>query len=217
MATLTYDSTDPNAPELTPEEQDSLARGEAQIAEEQGLLAGKYKDAESLEQAYIELQQKLGSNETNTDAQEAEPEASSQEEEEEQGEEVETEETEEVVLSDEDVANIQNIAGGPQEYDNMLQWAAKNLEANDIEAFDHVIGLNDARAAAFAVSVLSNVYKNSVGSEGELLTGGKAQQVADVFESQAQVVEAMSDPKYDRDPAYRQAVMHKLERSQISY
>ena len=77
--------------------------------------------------------------------------------------------------------------------------------------------MNDARAAAFAVSVLSNVYKNSVGSEGELLTGGKAQQVADVFESQAQVVEAMSDPKYDRDPAYRQAVMQKLERSQISY
>ena len=194
-----------------------MARGEAQIAEEQGLLAGKYKDAEALEQAYIELQQKLGSNETDTDAQEAEPEASSQEEKEEQGEEVETEETEEVVLSDEDVATIQNIAGGPQEYDSMLQWAAQNLEANDIEAFDHVIGLNDARAAAFAVSVLSNVYKNSVGSEGELLTGGKAQQVADVFESQAQVVEAMSDPKYDRDPAYRQAVMQKLERSQISY
>ena len=89
----------------------------------------------------------------------------------------------------------------------MLQWAAKNLQAPDIEAFDHVIGLNDARAAAFAVSVFSNVYKQSVGSEGELLTGGKPSQPADVFESQAQVVEAMSDPRYDKDPAYRQAVM----------
>ena len=216
MATLTYDSTDPNAPELTPEEQDSLARGEAQLAEEQGLLAGKYKDAEALEQAYIELQQKLGSNETDTDAEEAEPEASS-EEEEEQGEEVESDEDVEQAFTQEDIDAIQNIAGGAEEYDNMLQWAAKNLQAPDIEAFDHVIGLNDARAAAFAVSVLSNVYKQSVGSEGELLTGGKPSQPADVFESQAQVVEAMSDPRYDRDPASRQAVMQKLERSPIQY
>ena len=59
MATLTYDGSDPNAPELTPEEQDSLAVGEAQLEQEQQLLAGKYKDAEALEQAYIELQQKL--------------------------------------------------------------------------------------------------------------------------------------------------------------
>ena len=64
---------------------------------------------------------------------------------------------------------------------------------------------------------MSGVYRDSVGSEGDLLTGGRPQQPADVFESQAQVVEAMSDPKYDRDPAYRQAVMQKLERSNIQY
>ena len=45
---------------LTAEEQDSLAVGE-QLAEQQDqLLAGKYKDAQELEKAYMELQSKLG-------------------------------------------------------------------------------------------------------------------------------------------------------------
>ena len=99
----------------------------------------------------------------------------------------------------------------------MLKWAAKSMTKDDIEAFDHVIGLNDPQAAAFAVFALNKFYKDQVGSEGELLTGGKAEQPVDVFESQAQVVEAMSDPRYDRDPAYRDAVMRKLEKSNLQY
>ena len=53
--TLTV-NTDETTPELTSEEQDSLQVGE-QMAKDQGeLLAGKYKNAEDLEKAYIELQ-----------------------------------------------------------------------------------------------------------------------------------------------------------------
>ena len=55
-------------PEFSPEELDSLQVGEKMLEEEQQMLAGKFKDAEALEQAYIELQKKLGeknSEETN--------------------------------------------------------------------------------------------------------------------------------------------------------
>jgi len=215
MATLTYDSTDPNAPELNEAEQEALAIGEQALAEEQQLLAGKFENAEALEQAYIELQKKLGQ----TD--EEEPEQTEEvRDEDTSAEEVETTEEEEsdgTTYTDEDVDRIHDIVGGAEEYENMLKWAAKNMAKDDIEAFDHVIGLNDPQAAAFAVYALNNFYKDQTGSEGELLTGGKAQQPIDVFESQAQVVEAMSNPKYDRDPAYRQAVMQKLERSNIQY
>ena len=68
--TLTV-NTDPQTEtvgtDLTADEQDSLAVGEKLVAEQEQLLAGKYKDAESLEKAYVELQQKLGekSNESN--------------------------------------------------------------------------------------------------------------------------------------------------------
>ena len=41
---------------LTAEEQDSLAVGEKLVEEQEGLLAGKYENAQELEKAYIELQ-----------------------------------------------------------------------------------------------------------------------------------------------------------------
>ena len=61
--TLTYNPTDPDAGELTPDEQDSLEVGAKLAEQEEQLLAGKYKNAEELEKAYTELEKKLGSNE----------------------------------------------------------------------------------------------------------------------------------------------------------
>ena len=45
---------------LNADEQDSLQVGEAMLEAQDELLAGKYKDAEQLEKAYVELQKKLG-------------------------------------------------------------------------------------------------------------------------------------------------------------
>ena len=65
MAQLTYDPTPADQPEFSPEEQEALAIGEQAAADQQQMLAGKFKDAEALEQAYIELQKKLGTNDEN--------------------------------------------------------------------------------------------------------------------------------------------------------
>ena len=60
MATLTYNPNEAPAEELNADEQESLAVGEQMEQQQQQLLAGKFKDAEDLEKAYIELQSKLG-------------------------------------------------------------------------------------------------------------------------------------------------------------
>ena len=60
---MTYDPTEVQEGELSEEEQDSLAVGEKLEEQSQELLAGKFKDAEALESAYVELQKKLGSKE----------------------------------------------------------------------------------------------------------------------------------------------------------
>ena len=68
--TLTYQSdttTETLTDNLTEEEQSSLEVGEKLVAEQEGLLAGKYKNAQELEKAYVELQKKLGSNEESED------------------------------------------------------------------------------------------------------------------------------------------------------
>ena len=68
---------------LTPDEQDSLAVGEQLVAEQENLLAGKYKNAEELEKAYGELQKKLGNQEETTEEEDVQTEDSTEEESEE--------------------------------------------------------------------------------------------------------------------------------------
>ena len=60
--TLTYENTQETTTidNLNAEEQESLKVGEAMQEAEDNLLAGKYKDAQELEKAYVELQKKLG-------------------------------------------------------------------------------------------------------------------------------------------------------------
>ena len=46
-----------------------------------------------------------------------------------------------------------------------------------------------------------------------MLTGKPPKSSGDTFRSQAEVIQAMSDPRYEKDPAYRQDLIEKLERS----
>ena len=63
----------------------------------------------------------------------------------------------------------------------------------------------------------SGKTKAQEGYEGRMLTGKAARSSGDIFRSKAEVVQAMNDPKYDRDPAYRQDVYDKLERSNLQF
>ena len=71
---------------LSKEEQESLALGESMQQAQDNLLAGKYKNAQELEKGYLELQQKLATNDQGTYEQpEAEVEAEVEEKAEESG------------------------------------------------------------------------------------------------------------------------------------
>ena len=121
-------------------------------------------------------------------------------------------------LTDADIEAIHEMVGGEDQYNVMIEWAGDNLSEREVDMFDHVMDLGDPFAIFFAVRALSNSYNNAVGVEGELLTGAApAVDAADVFRSQAEVVEAMSDPRYDRDPAYRNDVFEKLDRSNLVF
>ena len=213
MATLTYDPTPADQPEFTEEELNSIEVGEQLAQQQEQLLAGKYENAQELERAYLELQSKLGQ-----DQEESEEESEEFEEQEvEEEEEVEESDEEEYEMTDEDVEALQNVVGGSEQYDQIIDWAKDNLSEQEISMYDHVMESNDPIAMFFAIRALGNSYENAVGVDGELLTGTASSTPQDVFRSQAEVVQAMSDPRYDSDPAYRQDVYEKLERSPVQF
>ena len=249
--------------QLTAEEQDSLQVGEGIQEQQEQLLAGKYKDAESLEKAYIELQKKLGQ-----DGKEEAPEAEAEQEEvlpetsEEESKELspaaqlitsasdefysnegklsqetidkfssmssqdlvqaymdvqstlpQNTQTEAADISDAVVNEVKNYAGGEKAYQDMVDWASKNLESNSVEAFDSIINTGSVDAIKLAVNGLKAQYQNAVGYEGNMVTGKAPTSTKDVFRSQAELVAAMSDKRYENDPAYRQDIIAKLDRS----
>ena len=253
--TLTYE----NNPEVTSidnlnaDEQDSLKVGETMQEAQDNLLAGKYKNAQELEQGYIELQKKLGEGE----AEEPVAEAEEEEYEGEEGEEdisildelweyeLNNEEFHEDAVAElqqmdpVDLANLhieyrkqveeqavapkdfteaemtelKGVVGGDENYQNMLQWAGANLNQQEIDMFDAVMQRGDALGAFFAIRSLAYRYNDAAGYEGKMLTGNAPKTSGSQYRSQQEVIQAMSDPRYESDPAYRKDIMDKLKRS----
>ena len=115
------------------------------------------------------------------------------------------------------VADIQGFVGGEEQYNGLVGWAAENMPQNFVQAFDNLINVGDPDMVKLAVVGLQAAFQEANGYEGRMLSGKPAQTQQDVFRSQAEVVAAMSDPRYDRDPAYRQDVFAKLDRSDLNY
>lgn len=252
MATLTYDPSEDTG-ELSADEKESLEIGEKLEAQQSELLAGKYKDAEELEKAYIELQGKLGREETPKQTEQQQPEEQpeevdffealwneSQSEDNEYSEDImqklkgmdQTELAQAYLnlradkgqapqrdlMSEADATSLKDMVGGQDKYGEMLKWASSSFNKDEINMYDQVMESGDKAAAFFAVQALAQRFGNSQGVEGEMLKGRAPRaESKDVFKSQAALVRAMSDPQYDRDPAYRQEIMEKLERSPIDF
>ena len=256
---LTYEPTPADAPEFTQDEQDSLAVAEKLGKEESELYAGKYQSAEELEEAYINLQKKLGSSDEDDEVEETTLEddeypenvaegvnliTSASEEYYENNGEISTETMQKFTemsssdlveaymairdrnpdvdggvatdLTDAEMNQVYNSAGGEAEYGRLTSWAAQNLSETKLDAFNDMIDRGNSTAIQIAVAGLRAEYEAQEGYEGRMLTG-KSAPTADGFRSQAEVVQAMSDPRYDRDEAYRQDVYDKLERSDIQF
>ena len=212
--TLTMKETPVNSEILNSDEQDSLAVAESLEGGEQPLLAGKFKDPQALEQAYVELQKKLGEPRDEVQSTEDESESTASAEEEETSSEPEADvET----LSEAQAEQLMEMVGGDKAYKAMLDWAGDNFSKEEVEMYDGVMETGNPNAIFFAVQALQARYNDAVGSDGQLLTGRGAQNTDDSFKSQAELVAAMSDPRYDRDPAYRADLMRRLENSDVEF
>ena len=120
-------------------------------------------------------------------------------------------------LNDEAVNSLQGVAGGKEGYDTMIEWAQQNLQEQEIKMYDTVMDRGDPLACFFAVQALKNRFDDASGVDGEMLTGKAPTNKGNVYRSQAEVVRAMKDPKYENDPAYRSDVYSKLERSNLEF
>ena len=278
MSEIVFDATDPDVTssreteELRLIEQGSqlIEKQEAEVeekyrrsqleAEEHSQYAGKFKSAEDLEKAYLELQKKLGQKETDESSSTDETESDDAETEEQETESPVTKRvsflkeaseeyysndnqlkpetinklkempSEDLIeaymewqksnptvqsqpLSDEAAKDIVASVGGQEAYNDTLAWAADNLKPEEVAAYDNVVNSGNKDAIFFAVQALNQRYKDSVGFEGQQVSGKAPKATVKGFRSNAELASAISDRRYRTDPAYRYDVEQKLAAS----
>ena len=240
------------------EAEDKYRRSELE-AQEHSQYAGKFKSAEDLEKAYLELQKKLGQKETDesssTDENESDDDGDTAEEETpvakrvsflkeasdeyysndnqlkpetiEKLKEMPSEELIEAYLelqknnpvvqsqplSDDAAKSIVASVGGQDAYNDTLAWAADNLKPEEVAAYDNVVNSGNKDAIFFAVQALNQRYRDSVGFEGQQVSGKAPKSSVKGFRSNAELATAISDRRYRTDPAYRFDVEQKLAAS----
>ena len=125
--------------------------------------------------------------------------------------------TQGVELSEAQVNSVQNACGGEANYNAVVDWAASNLTDEAINAFDSVVDSGNPMAISIAFKGLQNEYNEDNGYEGRMLQGRAASSAEETFRSQAELVSAMGDPRYDTDEAYRDDVLRKLDASDLQF
>ncbi len=275
--TIRYDtSDDPVAAQAIAEkEAESLKIGEELMAKQDKMLAGKYKSAEDLEAAYLELQKKLGQSESTEET--AEPESEYQMYNDDGAVNYDTAnelygeqlgnlfkdnnidpfemnqyfaenggtlsedmysqlgkagltkevvdnylagvrnevgiESSEPVLSESEIKDLKNLAGGERGYDNLMEWAGQNLDQEAIKDFDDVLATGNKSAIKFAITALMGRYEDSQGRDSKIVTGKESS--TENYRSMAEVVRDMNKPEYQSDEAFRDDVLRKLSASNL--
>jgi len=183
-------------------EQDLQVLEGANKEPQEELIAGKFRSADDLLQAYQELEKKLGDRggyekaETGTD--ETEDQAGGLE-----------------PISQEEEQTIVESIGGRETFSVVQNWAMENLNEDEIEAYNREVNSGDYYRARNALQSMYFAYQDQAGFEPELMGGRLSGNSSDVFRSTAEVMAAMNDSRYLNDSAYTQDVQDKLIRSDV--
>ncbi len=197
---------------------------EATGGEDQGgeLILGKYQSVDDLAQAYQSLQAEY-SRVKNGQAPAEEPPTESQaedqdddDEEDEDGPEPQADITREQAEAIRE--NVLRQVGGEKQYQRLATWAANNLEEGRLEAFNAALAQGSEPVILSLLKGLQYDFMMSNGYEPRLSGGRAPSSEVKGFSSEAQVVEAMNDPRYsgpNPDPAYIKEVERRIAVSNV--
>ncbi len=113
------------------------------------------------------------------------------------------------------IQGIKDSVGGDDNYSKMVAWALESLPAEEVKAFNDLTETANAPAIKLAVQGLYSQYNNAMGVEPSLVSGKASSSGPTPFRSTAEVVTAMSDPRYGKDVTYTEDVQRRLGGSDV--
>ena len=111
---------------------------------------------------------------------------------------------------------IYDEVGGEEAYREMTAWAADNLPEGEQEAFNNAVSKGGQDEMMFAIRSLQSRWQAAGNTPRDLLQGNTGSEFAgSSFRSLAELTEAMKDPRYSKDAAYRKDIETRLNNSNI--
>ena len=118
-------------------------------------------------------------------------------------------------ISDKLTENAYDSVGGKDSYQEIIKWAGTTLPQEEIDVFNKALESSNVQDSMFAIKSLNAQYQMANGSSPQLMQGSTGGSGGEAFSSLSQMSEAMRDPKYHNDPAFREEVTRKLESSNL--
>ena len=184
------------------------AAGEQPGAPEENLILGKYQSQADLVDAYKNLQRE---NERLRTGEVEQPE--------DQDYDSNDEDDSDSQLTAEDASrirdNVFSQVGGQERYQALMGWAVNNVDEMRTEAFNDALRSGNEGAILSQLKGIQYDHMLATGYEPKL-TGGRApSNQVQGYSSEAQVIRAMQDPRYQDDPAYIKEVEQRIAVSNV--
>lgn len=109
---------------------------------------------------------------------------------------------------------VHDSVGGTENYNELVNWASDNWSQDEIDAFNDSVDSPNINQVMLAVRGLQAQY-NLANGDPALYSGDGGSPSVEGFQSLNQVTEAMKDPRYAEDPAYRRQVEQLLYNSDV--
>lgn len=122
------------------------------------------------------------------------------------------------ILENQYTSAVYEAAGGEEAYSRMTQWAAANLPKADIEAFNTAIDSGNLGTVKLIMggirSAMGETMTQKHGTNNPSVMGGPAPtSPTGGFADKAEMVKAMSDKRYCRDPQYTKLVESRMAKT----
>lgn len=114
-------------------------------------------------------------------------------------------------LAREQFSNAYTAAGGEEQFNTAIEWAKSGLTAAEQDSYNTLV--ENQATARQGIEWLMAKFNAARPAEGSLIEADADNATGDVFRSSAEVTGMIRDPRYKSDPAFRQDVMDKLQRT----
>lgn len=118
-----------------------------------------------------------------------------------------------------EMQEIVSEVGSQEDYDSLISWAGENLTDDEINTFDNIIDEGTVEDIKLAIDNLKSKYTGNLTpvtpKSDNLVKADIVANTSGFYESQAEMMLDMNDPRYKTDEKFRQSVMKKLSKSNL--